>query len=89
MKRPRRIVVAADEQDAEGDAFAFQGEQKCVDSEFHGLVEDVEEIAPDDLDDEEAAGMAEDLATEAEGEQLKQMSRQELRDWIKGKLEDQ
>jgi len=81
-----QLVLADDEGEAEGEEFVFQGEGKCVDSEFAHVVEDVEEVSPDDLDDAEARAVADYLAEGAEYEILKQMSAQEVREWIKGKL---
>jgi hypothetical protein len=81
-----QVVVADDEGASEGMEFAFQGEGGCVDSEFSHVVEDVEEVSPDDLDDAEARAVADYLAEGAEYEPLKQRSVQEVRRWIDEKL---
>jgi hypothetical protein len=79
------VVVAADEEEAEGEGFAVQGEGKCVDGEFSHVVEDVEEISPDELDQDEARQVAAYLADGAE--HIQKMSLQEVQEWLKRKLQ--
>jgi hypothetical protein len=82
------VVVASDEDEAEdSEDFAFRGEGDCAHSVFHGA-EQVREISPDDLSEEEAKAVADYLAEWIERGELKAMCLAEIRDWIRQKLEE-